>query len=237
MARSASTNVSTNVTLPPTNIESFQLWIVGSTPLICHAWSEKARRAMLDKQQKQTREGREVRDPESDFLDSLYTMGDGIYGFPAMAIKNAMLDVAHKDKGVPRTVVMKAVTLDADMVRTRPALAGAICDMPLYRIWGTAPEMREDMVRVGTGLTKTATLAYRAQFTHWAMLINGHINTSQCPLEWVPFLLRQAGMGVGLGEWRAEKRGMFGAFRVASVIEAEAWETFAGGGELPARAA
>ena len=131
--------------------KGFTVWLVGDTPLIVHAWSEKARREMLAKQTKATKGGKEIRDPEADFQSSLYEM-DGGYGFPAMGIKNAILSVAHKDKGVARSAVMGALWIDADMVRARPALAGAICDMPLIRIFGTAPECREDMTKIGSGL-------------------------------------------------------------------------------------
>ena len=127
---------------------SFTFWIVGLTPLIVHAWSEKARREMLGKQLKATKGGKEQRDPEADFVSSLYEMPGG-YGFPAMGIKNCILSGAHKDKGIARTAVMSALWLDAEIVSTRPALAGAICDMPLLRIYGDKPEMREDMVKIG----------------------------------------------------------------------------------------
>ena len=55
----------------------FMVWLVGDTPLIVHAWSEKAKREMLGKQIKAVKQGREVRDPQSDFQSSLYEIGDG----------------------------------------------------------------------------------------------------------------------------------------------------------------
>src|SRR5216684_2446740 len=130
--------------------QSFKIWIVGDTPLITHAWSQKAKLEMLSKQVKATKGGKEARDPQADYVSSLYEMGDGSFGFPATGFKNAVLSSAHKDKGIPRSTVMSALWIDAQMVRTRPALAGAICDMPLVRIWGGDPEMRDDMVKIGT---------------------------------------------------------------------------------------
>lgn len=214
--------------------KSFSVWLIGSTPLITHAWSEKARRQMLEKQVKATKPGREARDPHEDFVNSLYEMGDGAYGFPATGVKNCILSAAHRDKGVARTSVMAALWLNADMVRTRPALAGAICDMPMVRIWSNPPEMREDMVKVGVGLNKTASLAYRGQFSVWAMKITGRFNASTLTEEQLAFLLQEAGMSYGLGEWRNEKKGMFGAFRLGTVEEEAQWEAFASGtGPLP----
>lgn len=240
--------VATDVKLPVVKHEYFTLWIVGHTPLITHAWSQKAKDNMLGKQQKEASEGLEARDPEADFEASLYPMSpDNIggksvpfekrwFGFPVTAVKKAMLSVAHKDRGVPRATVMGALQLKHEMIRVMPALAGAVCDMPLVRIYGSAPEMREDMVRVGAGLNKKATLAYRAQFSVWAIRIRGRVNVSVCPFEWIPFLAQHSGRAVGIGDWRNEKNGTFGAYHIASPEETKAWEAYRHGrGKLPAR--
>lgn len=216
----------------------FAIWLVGDTPLIVHAWSEKARREMLQKQVKATKGGRDVRDPEADYISSLYEMADSVYGFPAMGIKNCILSSAHKDKGIARTAVMAALWIDAEMVRTRPALAGAICDMPLIRIWGEKPVMREDMVKIGSGLNKTATLSYRGQFTQWGMRVTGKFNSTVLTPEALAFLIQQAGVESGLGEWRNERRGVFGAFHLANQAEEKAWDKYATGkGKMPVSAA
>src|SRR5690349_8037221 len=102
--------------------QKFSFWLVGDTPLITHAWSEKAKREMLGKQLKSVKPGREARDPQGDFVNSLYDMGDGRYGFPVTGVKNAIMSAAHKDKGIPRDTVMRSLWLNAEMTRTRPAL-------------------------------------------------------------------------------------------------------------------
>jgi hypothetical protein len=217
-----------------TSYTEFESWIVGDTPLITHAWSEKARREMLAKQVKATKPGKEARDPQADFVNSLYEMQEGVYGFPITGVKNCILSAAHKDKGIARTAVMGALWLHGEMVRTRPALAGAICDMPLVRIYGSKPEMREDMVRVGKGLNKTASLAYRAQFTVWAIRIRGRLNTAVMPLDALAFVFMESGVAAGIGEWRNERKGMFGAFHLATPEEEKAWNAFyLGKGPMP----
>jgi len=188
---------------------------------------------MLSKQSKATKGGKDVRNPEEDFINSLYDMGDGSFGFPAMGIKNCILSNAHKDKGIARTAVIAGLWIDADMVRARPALAGAICDMPLIRIYGSQPEMREDMVKIG-GMTKTANLAYRAQFTHWAMRITGRFNTNTLTPEALTHLIQDGGLATGLGEWRNERKGLFGSFHLADANEEKMWDDYAAGtGPLP----
>jgi hypothetical protein len=232
---------------PEPNKRGFTVWIVGDTPLICHAWSQKAKAAMLGKQQKEASEGLAARDPYADFASSLYAMspetddkGNDIpfaqrkFGFPITAVKKAMWSVAHKDRGVPRQTVKTGISLHAEMIRVGPALAGAICDMPLVRIYGSPPEMREDMVRVGVGLNKKSSLAYRAQFTVWAIRVRGRIDLSTCEQAWIEFLVRKSGEEIGIGDWRNEKDGVFGAYHCASHAEHVAWNAYMRGtGPLP----
>jgi hypothetical protein len=218
-----------------TTFKRFDVWLVGDTPLITHSWSEKARLDMLRKQVKAvTAAGRQARNPEEDFQNSLYEISDGVYGFPTTAVKLAMVSSAHVDKGISKTGVLANVWLDAHMYKVRPALADAVCDMPLTRIYGSRPEMREDMVRVGQGVQKTSTLAYRAQFSIWAAKVTGRFNPTQVPPEALAFLIDEAGRACGLGDWRNEKRGVFGSFHLANADEEDAWVKFARGeGPLP----
>ena len=128
-------------------LSEFEQWLVGTSPLIVHAWSHKAKLEMLKKQAGATQLAKEPRDPEQDFKDSLYEIEPGAYGFPVTAVKCALISNAHVKRGVAKTDLMAALWLDAEIVSTRPALKGARCDLPLIRVYGSAPEMREDMVR------------------------------------------------------------------------------------------
>jgi hypothetical protein len=213
----------------------FDVWIVGDTPLITHSWSEKARLDMLRKQVKAVKAaGRQARDPEEDFRNSLYEIKDGVYAFPTTAAKLALMSAAHQDKGISKTSILANVWLDCSMYKVRPALATAVCDMPLTRIYGAKPEMREDMVRVGAGMNKTSTLAYRAQFFPWAARISGRFNPTQVPAESLAFLFDEAGRACGLCDWRNEKRGVFGSFHLSTAEEEDAWTRFAKGeGPMP----
>ena len=49
-------NENVSVNIPAINIREFSLKIVGDSPLIVHAWSEKAKREMLEKQMKKSKE-------------------------------------------------------------------------------------------------------------------------------------------------------------------------------------
>jgi hypothetical protein len=236
-----------------TNTTTFEFWIVGDMPLITHAWSAKARGEMLGKQKKTAKAGRDARDPEADFLGSLYLMGyepatpgdlrpsveqeanarQPIYGFPVTGIKNSILSAAHKDKGIPRTEAMAALFFDATISRGPTAKNGAISDLPVVRIWGAPPEMREDMVRIGAGLKKTANLAYRPQFWPWAIKLTGQLNTKVLSRDNLIFLINEAGISYGIGDWRNERKGIFGSYHLATPEESALWDDYTQGGAFP----
>lgn len=212
----------------------FRQWVVGLSPLITHAWSEKAKREMLAKMVKAVKVGKDERKPEQEFQDSLYTISEGQYGFPVTAVKKCLLSVAHKDRGIAKTTVMGALWLDFKIIQARPALAGALCDMPIIPIYGSKPVMREDMVRIKGRGGSTANFAYRAQFSTWAMRLSGKFDPQQIPVEALGWLIDTGGLATGIGDWRNEKSGIFGSFRPAQAEEAEEWEAFAAGrGPLP----
>jgi|HubBroStandDraft_6_1064221.scaffolds.fasta_scaffold00050_125 hypothetical protein len=94
--------------------------------------------------------------------------------------------------------------------------------------------MREDMTKIGSGLNKIANLAYRGQFTVWAMKITGQFNPVVLTAEALSFLVQESGLASGLGEWRNERRGVFGAFHLATAQEEKEWESYVKGkGPLP----
>ncbi len=184
------------VHVPAPIIEFTTFRLEGVSPLICHQWSEKAKRAMLDKQQKRASVGKEAKDPEKDFRDSLYEMSDGDgYGFPAIAFKASM--------------VRAGTYLDLKMTFLRGAFH---IDGELIRIEGE-PTMREDMVRVGMG---TADIRYRGQFMPWAVNLPVRYNARAISLEQVANLIVTAGFSVGVGEWRPERDGSYGLWELAS---------------------
>lgn len=185
----------TNVEVPAPEIYELIVRLVGTSPLICHRWSEKAKRAMLDKMMKRATNAKDAKDPEADYLASLYPMPDGDgYGFPAIAFKAAM--------------VRAGTYLDLKMTFLRGAF-----HVPgeLVKIDGD-PRPREDMVRVGMG---TADIRYRGEFMPWAVDLPLTYNGRVISAAQLGNLLVTAGFSVGIGEWRPEKDGGYGMWELA----------------------
>lgn len=178
------------------SIDRIRLRLVGTSPLIVHKWSEKAKKQMLDKQMKRASQGKAAKDPEQDYRESLYIRDDGSYGFPAVAFKAA--------------AVRAGTYCDMKMVFLRGAFH---VEGDLVHIEGE-PEAREDMVRVGQG---TADIRYRPQFPKWATEVAITYNSRALAAEQIVNLFEIAGFAVGVGEWRPEKDGQFGRFQVETV--------------------
>lgn len=194
------------IELRPFKVERFTFRLVGDAPLIVHAWSEKAKRSMLDKQMKKAKQAKEAKDPLCDYADSLYwlsprpevltpeSIAAGRFGFPVVGVKAAAVSAARWVDGLKMTELRGAFHLQGEMAV----------------IEGT-PRMREDMVRVGMG---TADLRYRAEFPDWSMPITVRYNGNAISAEQIANLLNVAGFGVGLGEWRPERDGSYGLFHI-----------------------
>jgi hypothetical protein len=180
--------------------ETLRIPIIGTAPLIVHAWSEKAKRAMLDAQQ--GRKSPKVnRDPEADYRASLYRTADG-YGFPTLAFKAATVGAARFfGKTVKMTELRQFLFMTGQPSEDETQI--------LTPITGE-PRMREDMVRIGMGTD----LRYRGEFVRWSAVLDVTYVTTGLSRDSVIALIDAGGMGVGVGEWRPEKRGQNGTYAV-----------------------
>jgi hypothetical protein len=71
--------------------------------------------------------------------------------------------------------------------------------------------MREDVVRLGISGTD---LRYRPEFAEWSAELEVIYIKSSLTQDSVLSLIDAGGMGVGVGEWRPEKKGDFGTFMI-----------------------
>lgn len=188
------------IELPRLDLRIMTIRVIGDSPLICHAWSQKAKQQMRDKQMKKAKSGKDAKDPEQDFRDSLYPLPDGGYGFPSVAFKAAAVSACRFADGVKMTEARGAFHVLGEMARIEGE-----------------PTMREDMVRIAMG---TADIRFRGEFKKWAANLHVRFNAAALSPEQIINLFNTAGFGVGVGEWRPEKDGSYGMFHVASEAEA-----------------
>ena len=207
------------IEIKPIQIQKATIHLSGDTPLIMHAWSEKAKREMLDKQMKVTKtKGREAKNPVEDFIRSMYwltpmpkemTMDayyDAInlgarFGFPITAFKQAAISAAYRMGWTKDKMSMRgAFFIDGD-------------ENQMVEIKSDVPVMREDMVKVGMG---TADIRYRGEFRNWSADLTISFNENgQYSLEQIINIINAGGYVCGVGEWRPERDGQYGMFHVS----------------------
>jgi hypothetical protein len=176
--------------------------IVGTSPLIVHKFSEKAKKQMLDSMQGR-KTAKTAKDPQAEFTAAAYRLADGGYGMPAVAFKSATVGAARfYDKSVSMTGLRQML-----FFKGQPGEDG----QQMVKIISDDPVMREDVVRVGQGGTD---LRYRPQFNNWRAILSVTYVESMLTADSVLSLIDAGGMGVGVGEWRPEKKGDFGTYQV-----------------------
>ena len=217
MVKKATTEV---IEIRPIQIKKATVHIVGDTPLIMHAWSEKAKREMLEKQMKVTKtKSRDAKNPVEDFIRSMYwlspmpeemtmeafeeAIANGArFGFPITAFKQAAISAAYRMGWAKDKMSMRgAFFIDGD-------------ENQMLEIKSDAPIMREDMVKVGMG---TADIRYRGEFRNWSADLNISFNENgQYSPEQIVNIINAGGYVCGVGEWRPERDGQYGMFHVTA---------------------
>lgn len=181
--------------------------VIGTSPLIVHRFSEKAKRKMLDAMQG-TKVTKEPKDPDAEYKAAFYEFADGGYGFPAIAFKAATIGGARFYSNVTMTALKQFLFFTGKV---------GLDGQQLVTIEGDA-HMREDVVTVGRNGTD---LRYRPQFTEWKTVLDVTYVNSMITRNSVLSLIDAGGLGVGVGEWRPEKSGSFGTYRVDTSKEIE----------------
>lgn len=219
----------TVVCIKPIVKKNAKIRIIGDSPLIVHAWSEKAKKELLASQQgtKLKKDKKQAKNVYGEIAEALYWMNgkpDVAYadwteelldeyaaseqfGFPACAVKAAAVSAAFrlgwtKDKVSARGAFMifgdngsEFIEIKSFKPEGEPKFVG-----------------REDSVRIGMG---TADLRYRPEFANWYMDVTISFNENgNFSLSDIVNMLNAGGDQCGLGEWRIEKGGSWGAFHV-----------------------
>jgi hypothetical protein len=204
------------IELPRMSIQRMNVTLIGTSSLIVHRFSEKSKREMLDKQTKKASTGKAAKNPEDDFQNSMYLLGDGRHGFPAVAFKAAAVTACTSLAGITKVAARQAFHISGVRSIGQGSHAAAVTSDELVPLLCLDPIMREDMVRVGMG---TSDIRYRAEYWPWAVDLDVRYNPNAFSAEQVLNLFNVAGFAVGIGEWRSERNGINGSFRVSEAAD------------------
>lgn len=175
--------------------------LIGDTPLYYNAMSLKAKNALfLGGGKKTAAERKEIKhNPEEEYRDSVYKTPHGptLLCFPAPGIKQAMATAALETPGVTKSSVQRLIFLPEQKIR----------------IWGK-PYLKCDVVR-SADINRTPDIRTRAFLPRWAAEVTVAFVTPSLSAYSIVSLLANAGMIVGIGDFRQEKgHGSYGTFSV-----------------------
>lgn len=173
------------------------------SPLVIHAFAEKAKQEIRDKQQKKAKKAKAERVPTDEFLAARYLDAEGRECAPVTALKKAIISAATAFDDLTKVALRQAV-----FVSPADTYGGALVPIedpdtgqPLTGV------MREDAVTIGIN---TRGLAYRPEYTRWQLRISIEFNPRLVSEEQLLALVDQAGWGVGICEGRPERSSALG---------------------------
>lgn len=220
MAKAAKTE-SAEIQVPLLKRGSVKLRIVGTQPLFQNRMANKVKQGLLVGSRKKTKAERlEIKhDPLSEFRSSAEIMKSGptALGLRVVAVKAAMCTAALETAGITKTSAQRLLFMPGDLV-------------PLYGV----PQLRMDVVR-SADINRTPDIRTRAFLPKWGAEIEIHYIVPQLSVSTVVTLLCNAGVLIGVGDFRQEKgKGGFGSFRVLGEGEKDAeWDELVASHDRP----
>lgn len=204
------------------------------SPILPHQFAAKARRQLALKHAKREKKAKEIRDPVQEAVDALYVIGKRpqvpaelrnlvlddfmelmplpflkgcVFGHPAAAFKHALARIG-KTSDFKMVDIATSIFIEPHVDRS----TGAIRDLIALEFSGT-PLMRCDPVTVGN----TTDLRYRCELHPWQTRLIVRYNSGFISLRQLAKLFVDAGDMVGVADWRPEKYGVHGRFRVLRI--------------------
>lgn len=197
----ATKKAETEIHVPVLTQGAAKLRIIGTTPMLQNRMANKATHSLLVGSKKKTQAEKALikHNPPEEYRNSAEKMLDGptALGLRVVAVKAAMCTAALETAGITKTSSQRLLFMPGDLT-------------PLYGI----PQLRMDIVR-SADINKTPDVRTRCFIPKWGAEIEIKYITPQLSIASVVALLCNAGVLVGVGDFRQEKgKGSFGSFRV-----------------------
>ncbi len=197
----ATKKAETEIHVPVLTQGAAKLRIIGTTPMFQNRMANKATHSLLVGSKKKTLAEKALikHNPPEEYRNSAEKMLEGptALGLRVVAVKAAMCTAALETAGITKTSSQRLLFMPGDLT-------------PLYGI----PQLRMDIVR-SADINKTPDVRTRCFLPKWGAEIEIKYITPQLSIASVVALLCNAGVLVGVGDFRQEKgKGSFGSFRV-----------------------
>jgi hypothetical protein len=175
--------------------QKIKVQIEGTTPILFNRFRDKQ---IEGKSKKRT--GAMA---ESDIEDKLYLIDEKIC-LPAVYLKNCITEASKqfkiigKGKSTYSKLVASTVDIEPFMIELKSG------KYEIFRISAVNP------------MTKGRMMTERPKFNKWSAEFEIVLNDEAVPISVINEILEHSGKYVGIGDWRPEKKGMFGKFMITS---------------------
>ncbi len=197
------------IQISPLQTESLELFLVGDSSLILNCMAEKARRDLLAPHKKTAADKATniKHDPMAEFLSSPHTLKDPksptLLALPAAAPKKAMMTAALETSGTNKTQIGRLAWVTGEYLG----------------VYGV-PTLIMSVVK-SADMNRTPDIRTRCAIREWAIRIRINYVTPTLNPTSIWTLLTNAGLIVGVGDWRQEKgSGSHGQFRLLPLAKA-----------------
>jgi hypothetical protein len=143
---------------------------------------------------------------KGDINNKLYIFDDKYY-IPAVYFRNTLINSAKQFK------------IQGKGKSTYSKLIGSVVDVNPEMILLSHQDFEEFSIAAVNPMTKGRIMVTRPRFNLWGCEFVIRINDDGVPVHVINEILSYAGRYVGVGDWRPEKKGMFGKFIVTSFKE------------------
>ena len=176
--------------------------VIGRTPIIMNRLSEKTLHELLmptGRKNAAQKASSLKHDPMSEFRSSPHRLTEGptLLAMPSTAFKGALRSAAIDVPGAAKSQIGRLTFIEGEYVA----------------IYGV-PQVLMSPVR-SADINRTPDLRTRCVVPRWAATIHVHFASSIIKAPSIVNLLTQAGLTIGVGDWRPEKgSGTFGQFDI-----------------------
>jgi len=186
------------------SIQTIDVTIRGKpgSPLVVHAFAEKAKQEIRDKQAKKARKAKDARDTAAECEAAKYRDAQGRECVPITVLKKAIISAATAFDDLTKVALRQAIFVSAVDDPT-----AHLVPLELHDGSSAVGIMREDAVTIGIN---TRGLAYRPEYKEWQIRVRVEFNRRLVSEEQLRALLAHAGWGVGICEGRPEKSSALG---------------------------
>jgi hypothetical protein len=200
-AKKAMVSGNAEITVQPLRRASAKLRIIGLQPLYQNRMPAKVQQGLLVGTRKKTKVERiEIKhNPLSEYQSSMEIVSAGptALGVRVTAVKAAMCTAALETPGLTKSSTQRLLFMPGDY----------------FALYGT-PQLKLDVVR-SADINRTPDVRSRAYLPKWGAEVEIQYIVPQLSLTSVVTLLSNAGILVGVGDFRQEKgKGAYGSFRV-----------------------